>query len=38
MKTSLKIAIIGATGNVGKRIAEEGLDRGHQVTGIARAS
>jgi len=36
MKTSLKIAIIGATGNVGKRIAEEALNRGHQVTGIAR--
>jgi uncharacterized protein len=36
MKTPLKIAIIGATGNVGKRITEEALDRGHQVTGIAR--
>jgi putative NADH-flavin reductase len=36
MKTSLKIAIIGATGNVGKRITEEALNRGHQVTGIAR--
>lgn len=36
MKTSLKIAIIGISGNVGKRIAEEALNRGHQVTGIAR--
>ena len=36
MKTSLKIAIIGATGNVGKRITEEALNRGHHVTGIAR--
>jgi putative NADH-flavin reductase len=37
MKTSLKIAIIGATGAVGKRITEEALNRGHKVTGIARA-
>jgi putative NADH-flavin reductase len=36
MKTPLKIAIIGVTGNVGKRVAEEALNRGHQVTGIAR--
>jgi putative NADH-flavin reductase len=36
MKTPLKIAIIGVTGNVGKRIAEEALNRGHHVTGIAR--
>ncbi len=36
MKTPLKIAIIGITGNVGKRVAEEALNRGHQVTGIAR--
>jgi putative NADH-flavin reductase len=36
MKTSLKIAIIGVSGNVGKRIAEEALNRGHHVTGIAR--
>jgi putative NADH-flavin reductase len=36
MKTPLKIAIIGATGNAGKRITEEALIRGHQVTGIAR--
>ena len=36
MKTPLKIALIGVSGNVGKRIAEEALNRGHQVTGIAR--
>src|ERR1700761_2048830 len=36
MKTSLKIAIIGATGNAGKRITAEALNRGHHVTGIAR--
>jgi uncharacterized protein len=35
MKSSLKIAIIGATGNVGRRITDEALNRGHQVTGIA---
>jgi 3-hydroxyisobutyrate dehydrogenase-like beta-hydroxyacid dehydrogenase len=35
MNTSLKIAIIGATGNVGKRITDEALKRGHRVTGIA---
>ena len=32
----MKIAIIGATGRVGSRIAEEALRRGHNVTGIAR--
>jgi uncharacterized protein len=36
MKPPLKIAIIGVSGNVGKRIAEEALIRGHKVTGIAR--
>jgi nucleoside-diphosphate-sugar epimerase len=36
MKPAIKIAIIGVSGNVGKRIAEEALSRGHQVTGIAR--
>jgi uncharacterized protein len=36
MKTPLKIAIIGVSGNVGKRIAEEALNRGHHVMGIAR--
>ena len=32
----MKIALIGATGNVGTRIAAEALSRGHLVTGIAR--
>lgn len=36
MKIPLKIAIIGATGNAGKRITEEALSRCHQVTGIVR--
>jgi uncharacterized protein len=32
----MKIAHIGATGNVGSRIVEEALRRGHDVTAIAR--
>jgi putative NADH-flavin reductase len=32
----MKIALLGATGNVGTRLAAELLRRGHQVTGIAR--
>jgi hypothetical protein len=32
----MKIALIGASGNVGSRVAGEALSRGHQVTGIAR--
>jgi uncharacterized protein len=32
----VKIALIGATGNVGSKILTEALSRGHQVTGIAR--
>jgi len=32
----MKIAVIGATGNAGSRIVAELLNRGHQVTGIAR--
>jgi len=32
----MKIALIGATGNVGTKIAAEALSRGHRVTGIAR--
>jgi putative NADH-flavin reductase len=32
----MKIALIGATGNVGSKILNEALSRGHQVTGIAR--
>jgi uncharacterized protein len=35
MATQLKIAIIGATGNVGQRIVDEALKRGHQITAIA---
>jgi uncharacterized protein len=32
----VKIALIGATGNLGSRILAEARSRGHQVTGIAR--
>jgi putative NADH-flavin reductase len=32
----MKIAIIGATGNVGRRLVDEALRRGHSVTAIAR--
>src|SRR5664279_2712818 len=32
----MKLAIIGANGNIGSRISEEALNRGHLVTGIAR--
>ena len=32
----MKIAIIGATGNVGRRLLDEALRRGHDVTAIAR--
>ncbi|MEO6520301.1 MAG: NAD(P)-dependent oxidoreductase [Mucilaginibacter sp.] len=32
----MKVAIIGANGNIGSRIVEEALNRGHVVTGIAR--
>lgn len=32
----MKIALIGATGNIGSRILAEALDRGHTVEGIAR--
>jgi len=32
----MRIAIIGATGRAGSRIAAEALARGHQVTGIVR--
>lgn len=37
MKSTIKIALIGVSGNVGSRIAEEALNRGHQVLGIARS-
>lgn len=32
----MKIALIGATGNVGSRILKEAVNRGHQVTAISR--
>jgi len=32
----MNIAIIGATGNVGSRLVDEALSRGHRVTAIAR--
>jgi len=34
----MKIAIIGATGNIGSRIVKEALSRGHEVTAISRNS
>lgn len=32
----MKIVLIGATGNVGRRIAAEALERGHEVVGVVR--
>jgi len=32
----MKIALIGATGNIGAKILDEALNRGHKVTGIVR--
>jgi len=32
----MKIVVIGATGNIGRRIAKEALSRGHQVIGVVR--
>lgn len=32
----IKIALIGASGNIGREIKREALSRGHQVTGIGR--
>lgn len=32
----MKIAVLGATGNVGAKVTKEALDRGHQVTAVAR--
>ncbi|MAW81915.1 MAG: 3-beta hydroxysteroid dehydrogenase [Parvularcula sp.] len=32
----MKIAVVGATGNVGQRLCAEALSRGHEVTAIAR--
>lgn len=34
----MKIALIGATGQVGSRLLAEALDRGHQVTAVARSA
>jgi nucleoside-diphosphate-sugar epimerase len=36
MSQQLKIALFGATGMVGSRIAAEAARRGHQVTALAR--
>jgi uncharacterized protein len=33
---SMQIAIVGATGNVGSRLVDEALSRGHGVTAVAR--
>lgn len=33
----MKVALIGATGNVGQRLAAELKSRGHELTGIARS-
>ena len=33
----MKVALIGATGNVGSRLLRELLSRGHHVTAIVRA-
>ena len=33
----MKIAIVGATGNMGTRLTKEATDRGHQVVAISRA-
>ena len=32
----MKIALVGATGNIGREIARQALERGHQVTAIVR--
>lgn len=32
----MKLAIIGATGNIGSRILDEALSRGHEATGLTR--
>ncbi|MGA3602696.1 NAD(P)-dependent oxidoreductase [Lysinibacillus agricola] len=34
----MKIAVIGATGKAGQKIAEEALQRGHEVTAIVRTA
>ncbi len=37
IKPLMKIAVLGAWGNIGKRIVAEALHRGHAVTGVARS-
>jgi len=32
----MKIVVIGATGNIGRRVTKEALSRGHEVTGVVR--
>jgi putative NADH-flavin reductase len=32
----MKIIVIGATGNIGRRLAKEALSRGHEVVGVVR--
>jgi putative NADH-flavin reductase len=32
----MKIVVIGATGNIGRRVVREALSRGHEVTGVVR--
>ena len=32
----MKIVVIGATGNIGRRVAIEALSRGHEVVGVVR--
>jgi putative NADH-flavin reductase len=32
----MKIVVIGATGNIGRRVVQEALNRGHEVTGVVR--
>lgn len=34
--TVMHIGIIGATGNIGRRVLTEALDRGHRITGFSR--
>ena len=32
----MKIVVIGATGNIGRRVVKEALERGHEVVGVVR--
>ena len=32
----MKIVVIGATGNIGRRVVHEALSRGHEVVGVVR--